>query len=107
LKLKVWDLFSNFATEKRSASPIWSPLHIHGTLAIIMKKLLFKILLAFTIVFFNSCKKSGKNSTEIQKRDLITKNIDSITNVLEIVYVDDQDLRQEYQKIEKEFGWDS
>jgi hypothetical protein len=26
LKRKVWDLFSNFTTEKRSASLLWSPL---------------------------------------------------------------------------------
>ncbi|MCH2226090.1 MAG: hypothetical protein MK066_15080 [Crocinitomicaceae bacterium] len=72
-----------------------------------MKNLLFKILLALTIILFYSCKDNKKDSSEFQKSDVTVRNLDSITNILEIVYVDDQDLRQEYQQIEQEYGWDS
>ncbi|WP_299095257.1 DUF6624 domain-containing protein [uncultured Winogradskyella sp.] len=72
-----------------------------------MKKSLFAIFLAVTIGLVYSCKNNLKNSTEFQKKDLTTQNLDSITKALEIVYEDDQSLRREYQKIEKEFGWNS
>ena len=72
-----------------------------------MKNLLFKILLALSIILFYSCKTIKKDSAEFQDSDLNVRNLDSIANMLEIVYVDDQDLRQDYQQIEKEYGWDS
>ncbi|WP_240032185.1 hypothetical protein [Psychroflexus aestuariivivens] len=56
LKPKVWDLFSNFTTEKRSALLLWSPLKdtlpvAHNT-KMIMKKVLVIALLIFG---FSSC----------------------------------------------------
>ena len=72
-----------------------------------MKKSLFTTFLAVTIGLVYSCKNNLKNSSELQKEDLITRNLDSITKTLEIVYEDDQSLRKEYQKVEKEFGWNS
>ena len=72
-----------------------------------MKKSLFTTFLALTIGLVYSCKNNLKNSSELPKEDSITRNLDSITKTLEIVYEDDQSLRKEYQKIEKEFGWNS
>ena len=72
-----------------------------------MKKSLFTTFLAVTIGLIYSCKNNLKSSSQLQKEDLITRNLDSITKTLEIVYEDDQSLRKEYQKVEKEFGWNS
>ena len=72
-----------------------------------MKKSLFTTFLAVTIGLVYCCKNNLKSSSELQKEDLITRNLDSITKTLEIVYEDDQSLRKEYQKVEKEFGWNS
>ena len=72
-----------------------------------MKKSLLTTFLALTIGLVYSCKNNPKNSSELEKGDLTVRGLDSISNILEIVYVDDQDLRQDYQQIEQEYGWDS
>ncbi|RNC86369.1 MAG: hypothetical protein ED556_08735 [Winogradskyella sp.] len=72
-----------------------------------MKNLFFNIFLALAIVLLSSCKDNKKSSAELGVNKLSGQKLDSIANLLEIVYVDDQHLRQGYQNIEKEFGRDS
>ncbi|AXO79244.1 hypothetical protein DZC78_02230 [Olleya aquimaris] len=72
-----------------------------------MKKSLLITFLAVTIGLVYSCKNNLKSLSELQKEDSITRNLDSITKTLDIVYEDDQSLRKKYQKVEKEFGWNS
>ena len=72
-----------------------------------MKNLFYTILFALAIVLLSSCKDDKKSFSELGLNKLPTQKLDSVANVLEIVYVDDQHLRQDYQTIVKEFGLDS
>jgi uncharacterized protein (UPF0335 family) len=54
-----------------------------------------------------SCNQSSKKNYDKTSNVLNQAKLDSIANVLDIVYVDDQHLRQQYQEIKNEFGYES